>query len=87
VRADGSVIARNSVDLPSIQRVDMRLQKRFRVRRLKVDGIVEVFNAFNRANYGSIVLNESNASFGRPTQNLNVAYQPRSLQLGFRTAF
>ncbi|MQA28448.1 MAG: hypothetical protein GEU82_01220 [Luteitalea sp.] len=87
VRADGSLIARNSFDLPSIQRVDMRLQKRFRVGRMKIDGIVEVFNVFNRANYGSIVLNESNASFGQPTQNLNVAYQPRSLQLGFRAAF
>ena len=54
---------------------------------MRVDGMLEVFNVFNRANYGSIVVNESNASFGRPTQNLNVAYQPRSLQLGFRTSF
>ena len=43
----------------------------------KVDGIVEVFNVFNHANYGSFVLNESNARYGQPTENLNVAYQPR----------
>ncbi len=87
VRANGTLIARNSFDLPSMHRMDMRLQKRFVVGRMKIDGIVEVFNVANRANYGSFVLNESNASFGQPTQNLNVAYQPRSLQLGFRTAF
>jgi hypothetical protein len=87
VRANGSLIARNSFDLPSLHRVDMRLRKRFGVGRMQVDAMVEVFNVFNRANYGTFVLNESNASFGLPQQNLNVAYQPRSMQLGFRTAF
>ena len=38
-------------------------------------------------NYGSYVATESNALFGRPQQNANVAYQPRMLQLGFRIAF
>jgi hypothetical protein len=87
VRANGTLIARNSFDLPSIHRVDMRAQKRFAVGPARVDGIVEVFNVLNRENFGSFTLNESNASFGRPTQNLNVAYQPRTLQLGFRVAF
>lgn len=87
VRADGSLISRNSFDMPSLHRVDMRLQKRFVIGAARLDGIAEVFNVFNYANYGSFTLNESNASFGRPTQNLNVAYQPRMLQLGFRLAF
>lgn len=87
VRADGSIIARNSFDLPSMHRVDMRVQKRFTVGRLRIDGIAEVFNVFNRANYGTYTLNEASSAFGQPTQNLNVAYQPRMLQLGFRLAY
>ena len=55
--------------------------------RAKVEGIVEVFNLFNHANYGSFVLNESNSRFGQPEPNLNVAYQPRMVQLGFRASF
>jgi hypothetical protein len=88
VRADGSLIDRNAFDLPSLHRVDMRLQKQFRLAgRTAVTGILEVFNLFNRANYGSFTTNESNARFGQPTENLNVSYQPRIVQFGFRTTF
>jgi hypothetical protein len=88
LRADGSLIERNSFDLPSIHRVDMRLQRRFTLARsFTVDGIVEVFNAFNHANYGSFTLVETNRNFGRPSENLNIAYQPRLVQFGFRASF
>ncbi len=36
---------------------------------------------------GSYVTQESNANYGQPTQNTNLAYAPRMLQLGFRFAF
>jgi hypothetical protein len=52
-----------------------------------VDGIVEMFNVFNHANYGSYTTVESNARYGRPTSNTGIAYQPRMLQLGFRATF
>jgi hypothetical protein len=52
-----------------------------------VDGLVEVFNLFNHANYGSYTLAESNASYGKPIQNTSLAYQPRMVQLGFRIIF
>jgi hypothetical protein len=43
---------------------------------------------FNHANYGSYSTNLSVPSrFGRPEQNLNVAYAPRMMQLGFRFVF
>jgi hypothetical protein len=87
VRADGSIIARNSFDLPNYQRMDLRVQRRFAVGRARLEGIVEVFNVLNHANYGSFVLNESSSRYGQPTENLNVAYQPRMLQLGFRATF
>jgi Carboxypeptidase regulatory-like domain/TonB dependent receptor len=87
VRANGTVIARNSFDLPNYHRTDVRVQRRFGIGRAKLEGIVEVFNVFNHANYGTFVLNESNSRFGQPDPNLNVAYQPRMVQLGFRASF
>ena len=55
--------------------------------RTAVDGILEVFNLFNRANYGSYTTAESNPSYGKPVQNVGLAYQPRMLQLGVRLRF
>jgi hypothetical protein len=49
--------------------------------------MVEVFNLFNRANYGSYVTQESNANYGNPSFNNNIAFRSRSTQLGFRFAF
>jgi len=87
VRANGTIIERNSFDLPNYQRMDLRVQRRFGIGRAKLEGIVEVFNVLNHANYGTFVLNESNSRYGQPTENLNGAYQPRLLQLGFRATF
>ena len=71
-----------------IHRVDVRLQKRFAfTSRVGVDGIIEVFNLFNHANYGSYTQAESNRQFGQPEFNPNVAYQPRMAQVGFRVTF
>jgi len=88
LRPDGSVVPRNNfVGLP-LHRVDIRLQRRFGLGgHRSVDGLVEVFNLFNHANYGSYTLAESNASYGRPIQNTSLAYQPRMVQLGFRIIF
>jgi len=87
VRPDGTLIPRNSFDLPSMHRVDVRLQRRFRFGRVAVDGIAEVFNVFNHENYGAFVTNESNSRYGQPTEVVNTAYQPIMLQLGFRASF
>jgi hypothetical protein len=72
-----------------IHRVDMRLQKRISLGgRRNIDGLIEVFNIFNHANYGSYTTTFSNASkFGLPSSNLATAYQPRIVQLGFHMAF
>ena len=72
-----------------IHRVDMRLQKRISLgERRNLDGIIEVFNIFNHANYGSYTTTFSNAAnYGKPSFNQATAYQPRILQLGFHFAF
>jgi len=88
LRRDGTLIPRNSFDRDSLHRVDLRIQRRFPlVGRAAVDGIFEVFNLFNHENYGSYVLAESNARFGQPDFNNNIAYAARMLQLGFRATF
>jgi hypothetical protein len=49
--------------------------------------MLEVYNLFDRANFGSYTLDESSRDFGQPEQNPNLAYAPRVLQLGFRFRF
>jgi hypothetical protein len=68
----------------------MRLQKRVSVtQKFKIDGIVEVYNLLNRANYDPVLytVNESNAKYGQPNASTTLAYSPRMLQFGFRTQF
>jgi hypothetical protein len=87
-RRDGTIISRNDFVGDPIHRVDLRLQQRFRLGgRVSADGMLELFNAFDRANYGSYVLDESSAAFLDPAQNSNLAYAPRTVQLGFRLSF
>ena len=88
LRADGSIAPRAAITGDPIHRVDLRLQKRQPLfGRVTIDGLFEVYNIFNHANYGSYTTNESNAQYGNPSFNGNVAYQPRMMQLGFRLAF
>jgi len=88
LRRDGSIIPRTGIVGDPIHRVDVRLLKKFSLGgRRSFEGMVEAFNLFNHANYGSYVINESNANYGKPAADTNLAYQPRMLQLGFRTTF
>jgi hypothetical protein len=87
-REDGTIVPRNSFTGDPIHRVDMRLQQRIPLfGRLRIDGMFEVFNLFDKSNYGSYVLDETSGAFLDPAQNTNLAYAPRTLQLGFRLAF
>ena len=86
--SQGALIPWSSFDLSSLSRVDMRLQRKFTInKRYTFDGIVEMFNVFNRTNYGAWVTNEGNARYGQPTDNNNIAFMPRLVQFGFRTTF
>ena len=88
LRRDGTLIARNSFERTDLHRVDIRLQKRFKLNgRMTLDGIAEVFNMFNHANYNAFVTNEAAANFRQPQYDSNIAFQPRTMQFGFRTTF
>jgi hypothetical protein len=87
-REDGTIVPRYSFVGDPIHRVDLRLQQRVPLPgRLAIDGIFEVFNLFDRANFGSYTLDESSSAFLEPAQNPNLAFAPRTLQLGFRFTF
>ena len=88
LRPDGTIVPRNDFVGDPVHRIDMRIQKRFRIAgRVTADGMAEVFNLFNHENYGSYTTSQSNANYGLPSFNPNVAFAPRIVQLGFRLAF
>jgi hypothetical protein len=88
LRPDGTVVPRNNFVGEPLYRADVRLLKRTSLgSRARLDGMVEVFNVFNHANYGSYTTAESSRAYGTPAQNIALEYQPRMIQLGFRLAF
>ena len=64
----------------------MRLQAPLDQRKVKIDGIFDIFNAFNGANYDptTFQLNEHNPKYGQPNREHNHPYSPGMLPLGFR---
>jgi hypothetical protein len=87
VRLDGTIMPANDFVGEPIHRVDMRVQRRFRFGGVRLDAMLELFNVFNRANFGGYNTNEASAAYGRPTYNANVAYTPRMAQFAFRATF
>jgi hypothetical protein len=88
LRQDGTIIPREAFVFDPIHRVDLRLQERVPLQsHATIGGYVEVFNVFNRANYGAYETRETNAGYGKPVASTNLSYAPRTLQLGFRVTF
>jgi len=87
LHTNGTVVPRNDFVGRPIKRLDTRLQRHFKAGHVGADGILEVFNLFNRANYGGYVTNESSLQYKQPSSSTNLSYAPRSLQLGFRLTF
>jgi hypothetical protein len=88
LRPDGSIVPRNNFKEKSLHRLDVRLQRRVGLGGSReLDAMFEVFNLFNRANYGTYVTQEVSPAYGNPSFNANIAYQPRIVQLGLRFAF
>jgi len=87
VREDKSVIPRRNFDKKDLHRLDIRLSKRFNIGRASFEPLVDIFNAFNRANFTDWVVNEQNGNFGQPDASDGIAYQPRVIQVGFKATF
>jgi carboxypeptidase family protein len=88
LRPNGTIVPRNDFVGSPLHRVDAHVQRRFTINhRTTLEGIAEVFNLFNHANYGSYTTQEVSPLYGKPSSNPAVAYQPRMAQLGFRLTF
>jgi hypothetical protein len=81
LRPDGTLVPRNAFMQPAQNKTDIRVQQRIPLGRVSLDGIAEVFNVFNRPNWG-ITTTESSANYNRRT-----SAQFRSAQVGFRLTF
>ena len=86
--ANGTITPRNDFIQDPIHRVDMRMQQRVPLGGgVSIDGILELFNVFDRANYQSYTLDRSSPRYGLPNQSTNISYAPRTAQMGFRLTF
>ena len=55
LRPDGTIVPRNGFVGDPLQRIDVRLQRRFRLGgRASIDGMLEVFNLLNHENFGKL---------------------------------
>jgi hypothetical protein len=88
LRPDGTIIPRQAFVFDPIHRVDLRLQERVPLHgHASAGGYFEVFNVFDRANYGAYEVRETNAAYGQPLPSTNLSYAPRTVQVGFRVTF
>ncbi len=79
---------RNALKSDPIHKLDLRVSKNFRIGdRVRVTGIVEVFNLFNHTNIGSYNGQVNSATFADSRVSRGNSYVPRSGQLGFRLMF
>jgi hypothetical protein len=82
LRPNGTIVPLNALFAPAQNRTDLRLQQRIPLPgRAAIDGIWEVFNMFNRANY-TLGAQESASDYLQPING-----QFRSMQFGFRLTF
>ena len=85
MKADGTLIPRNSFDKPSIHKVDMSLKRNFRLRgNARIEGIVEMFNVLNHRNLNALRRISAMRKTGSRRATRNIDYQPRMMQFAFR---
>jgi hypothetical protein len=83
LRPDGTIVPRNDIIAPPQNRTDIRFQQKIPLGgRVSIDGIAEVFNAFNRPNWGIGTQESTVAQFRQHT-----SAQVRTMQFGFRLTF
>jgi len=83
LRPDGTIVPRNDLLAPTQNRTDVRFQQRIPLGgRVSIDGIAEVFNVFNRPNWGIGTQESTTSQFLQHT-----SAQVRTAQFGFRLTF
>ena len=88
VIATGTTWPRNALRGMPLHKVDMRVTKTVTlVNNVNIELLAELFNVFNRKNYGAYNTTITSASFGQPVATSGNAYVPRQGQLGVRVNF
>jgi len=83
LRPNGTIVPRNDLIAPAQNRTDLRFQQRIPLGgRVSIDGIAEVFNAFNRENWTIGTQESTTTQFLQHTNG-----QFRTAQFGFRLTF
>jgi hypothetical protein len=83
LRPDGTIVPRNAILAPPQNRTDLRVQQRIKLHgRAAIDGIAEVFNVFNRPNWGIGTVESTTSQYLQ-----HVSAQTRTAQFGFRLTF
>ena len=83
LRPDGSITPRNDIIAPPQNRTDIRFQQRIPLGgRVAIDGIAEIFNVFNRPNWGIGTQESTTSQFLQ-----HISAQVRTAQFGFRLTF
>jgi hypothetical protein len=83
----GDLVPRNALEGDPIHKIDLRATKTVKVGGIQLQGVAEVFNVFNHANYGAYNAVATSPTFGAPQQNNSNTYRPRTGQLAFRIQF
>ena len=88
VIATGTTWTRNGLSGMPLHKVDTRVTKTVTLgNNMRVELLAEVFNVFNRKNYGAYNTTITSANFGQPVATSGNAYVPRQGQLGVRFSF
>jgi len=84
----GELWPKNALRGEALHKVDMRLSKRIAFSaNVNVTLLAEVFNLFNKKNYGAYDTDLRSSTFGQAEPTSGNAFVPRSAQLGFRLEF
>jgi hypothetical protein len=88
VIATGTTWPRNALRGLPLHKVDLRVTKTVTlVNNVSIELLAELFNVFNRKNYGAYNTTITSPSFGLPVATSGNAYVPRQGQLGLRMNF
>jgi len=83
----GATVPRNSERTTSDYKLDLRLAKTVKLRRVSVQGVLDVFNVLNTRNLTNYVQNVFSQTYLQPGTSTNLFYQPRQVQIGFRVSY
>jgi hypothetical protein len=69
------------------RKIDLRFSKSVKLQHMQLQGMLDVFNAFNITNATGYGRNVFSKTYLQPSVSTNLFYQPRQIQFGFRVSY